>query len=151
TLSQFLQSARGSERFYWESARDDVAFAGIGVAVEIMAYGADRFETVRHHATELLADAMVLDEQEPLASPRLFGGFSFRDDFVPDVAWSDFPPAHFVLPHYQLTRVGDVTWLAINAHIAYGEPPMSLLPDLQEALKAKVAELQAYKASPPVK
>lgn len=151
SLAQFLQSGRGSERFYWESARDNVAFAGLGVAVEIMGYGVDRFETVRHHATELFADAMVLDEQEALASPRLFGGFSFRDDFVPDVAWSDFPPAHFVLPHYQLTRVGDVTWLAINAHIAYGEPPLSLLPDLQEALKAKVAELQAFTASNPVK
>lgn len=151
SLAQFLQSAYGDERFYWESARDDVAFAGVGVAVEIMGYGADRFETVRHNAMELFADAMVLDEREALATPRLFGGFSFRDDFVPDVAWSDFPPAHFVLPHYQLTRVGDVTWLAINAHIAYGEPPLSLLPDLQEALKAKVAELQSYKASAPAK
>ncbi|GAB5491000.1 MAG: isochorismate synthase MenF [Phototrophicaceae bacterium] len=146
SLSQFLQLARGTERFYWESAHDNVAFAGIGVAVEIMGYGADRFETVRHNAMELFADSMVLDEQEAQATPRLFGGFSFRDDFIPDVAWSDFPPAHFVLPHYQMTRVGDTTWLAINAHIPYGEAPISLLPDLKEALRAKVAELQTFTA-----
>lgn len=144
TLADFLRSAQGQERFYWENARDDVAFAGIGVALDIMAYGKDRFETIRHHALELFADASVLDEHEPFASPRLFGGFSFRDDFVPDVAWSDFPPAHFVLPHYQLVRVGDVTWLSINAHIEYGEPPMGLLADLKEALSAKIAQLQAY-------
>lgn len=148
TLAQFLQSARGQARFYWESSHDNVAFAGIGVALDIMAYGADRFETIRHDAMELFADAMVLDEQEALATPRLFGGFSFRDDFVPDVAWSDFPPAHFVLPHYQLVRVGDVTWLAINAHIPYGEPPLMLLPDLKEALTTKVTELQNYVAPP---
>ena len=147
SLAQFLRSARGQERFYWESSRDNVAFAGIGKALEIMGYGEDRFETIRHDAMELFADALVLDEKEPLAAPHLFGGFSFRDDFVPDVAWSDFPPAHFVLPHYQLVRVGDKTWLAINAHIPYGEPPLSLLPDLKEALSAKVAELQNYDVS----
>lgn len=146
TLAQFLQSAHGQERFYWESSRDDVAFAGSGVALDIMGYGKDRFETIRHNAMELFADAVVLDEQEALATPRLYGGFSFRDDFVPDVAWSDFPPAHFVLPHYQLVRVADVTWLAINAHLPYGEPPQALLPDLKEALQAKVAELQSYEA-----
>lgn len=143
TLAQFLQSGLGQERFYWENSQDDVAFAAIGSALEILAYGEDRFETIRHHAIEIFADAMVLDEQEPFAAPRLFGGFSFRDDFVPDVAWSDFPPAHFVLPHYQLVRVQDKTWLGINAHIPYGEPPLELLDDLKEALLAKVAELQS--------
>ena len=43
-------------------------------------------------------------------------------------------------------RIGDVTWLAINAHIPYGEPPQALLPDLKEALQTKVAELQSYTA-----
>ncbi|MEM9955020.1 MAG: isochorismate synthase [Chloroflexota bacterium] len=144
SLADFLRSGRGGERFYWENARDDVAFAGIGVALDIMAYGEDRFETIRYHALELFADAKVLDEQEALATPRLFGGFSFRDDFIPDVAWSDFPPAHFVLPHYQMVRVGDTTWLSINAHIDYGEPPLGMLDDLKEALSAKIAQLQTY-------
>ncbi|MGJ3239854.1 MAG: isochorismate synthase [Anaerolineae bacterium] len=143
SLAQLLRSAQGQARFYWESSRDDVAFAGVGIALDVMAYGADRFETIRHHALTLFADALVLDEQESLASPRLFGGFSFRDDFVPDVAWSDFPPAHFVLPHYQMVRIGEQTWLTINAHIPYGEPAQSLLPDLREALHAKREALLA--------
>src|SRR5687768_4732789 len=74
SLAAFLQSARGQQRFYWESSRDGVAFAGVGMALELMAWGADRFETIRHHAMELFADALILNEQEPLAAPRLFGG-----------------------------------------------------------------------------
>lgn len=153
TLSQFLRAARGQARFYWESSRDDIALAGSGTSLELMAWGKDRFETIRHNAMELFADAMVLDEQETLAAPRLFGGFSFRDDFVPDVAWSDFTPAHFVLPHYQLVRVGEQYWLSINAHVPYGESPIGLLPDLREALEAKAAELQslADDSLPPMK
>ncbi|MEO0598082.1 MAG: isochorismate synthase, partial [Chloroflexota bacterium] len=146
TLLDFLHASRGQARFYWENSSEEVAFAAVGIALDMMAYGADRFETIRHHALELFADAVILDEQESHAAPRLFGGFAFRDEFVPDVAWSDFPPAHFVLPHYQMVRVGDVTWLAINAHVPYGEPPAGLLPDLREALQAKVAQLQAYVA-----
>ncbi|MDQ7024294.1 MAG: isochorismate synthase [Anaerolineae bacterium] len=144
SLAAFLQSAQGQPRFYWESSRDDVAFAGIGTALELKAWGADRFETIRHHAMELFADAMVLNEEEPLAAPRLFGGFSFRDDFVPDVAWSDFTPAHFVLPHYQLVRVGATLWLSINANIPYGENPIGLLPELKAALQKKADELRNY-------
>lgn len=141
TLAQFLQAARGDARFYWESNQDNVAFAGMGSALELLAWGEDRFDTIHHRAMELFADAMVQTE-EPLAAPRLFGGFSFRDDFVPDVAWSDFTPAHFVLPHYQLVRVGDAMWLTLNAHIPYGESPAGLLPELREALQAKADELR---------
>ncbi len=147
TLAQFLRAGRGQPRTYWESSRDDVAFAGMGTALELFAWGEDRFKTIQRHALELFADALVLEEAEPLAAPRLFGGFSFRDDFVPDVAWSDFTPAHFVLPHYQLVRVGDATWLSINAHLPYGENPLALLPDLKEALYEKIAQLQAVDAA----
>ena len=144
SIAAFLQAARGQQRYYWESSRDDIACAGIGTALELKAWGVDRFKTIQHHAMELFADALVLDEQEPFAAPRLFGGFAFRDDFVPDVAWSDFTPAHFVLPHYQLVRVGGKTWLSMNAHIPYGESPQGLLTELKDALQKKADELLAY-------
>lgn len=146
SLTRFLRQARGQQRVYWESSRDDVAFAGVGTALEILAYGEERFQTIHNRALELFADALVLREEEPLAAPRLFGGFSFRDDFVPDVAWSDFTPAHFILPHYQLVRVKDKLWLSINAHLPYGENPVGLLPELQEALHNKAQELRAAEA-----
>jgi menaquinone-specific isochorismate synthase len=142
TLNDFLRHSRDQPRYYWESSRDNVAFAGTGTALEIVAWGAERFQTVQHHAAELFAESLMLNEAPVLAAPRLFGGFSFRDDFVPDYAWSDFTPAHFVLPHYQLTRLGDETWLTINAHIPFGENPHEMLEDLRAALEAKIAALQ---------
>lgn len=148
TLAQFLALGRGGERYYWESSRDDIAFAGLGTALELQAYGADRFEDIRHHAVELFADAIVQDSGQPLTGPRLFGGFSFRAEFVPDVAWSNFTPAHFVLPHFQLTRLGDAFYLTINAHVPFGENPLILQPDLEEALHARIAEIQAADDDP---
>lgn len=141
TLSQFLKHARGSSRFYWETSHSDVAFAGMGTAVELFAY-VDRFDTIARRARELFTGAAVLDEREPLAAPRLFGGFSFRDDFIPDNTWSDFTPAHFVLPHYQLVRVEDRYRLTINAHISLDEDPHLLVDDLHAALIAKITQLQ---------
>ena len=143
TLADFLQQARGNQRFYWESSHDNVAFAGTGTSLELLAWGPDRFATIQHRALELFADSLVLHGDEPLAAPRLFGGFSFRDDFVPDIAWSDFTPAHFVLPHYQLVRVESSMWLTLNAHVPYGENPRAVLPDLKEALQAKIEILRS--------
>lgn len=77
------------------------------------------------------------------ARPRLFGGFAFQDDFVPDNTWSTFSPAEFVLPHYQLTRIGTEQFLTINALAARGENLADSLRGLREALLAKLI----YKAS----
>lgn len=152
TLAAFLRHAAGQPRFYWESSRDAVAFAGFGSAVELMAWGPERFRSIRHQAAELFTGAEVLDEEEVLAAPRLFGGFAFRDDFVPDYAWSDFPPAHFVLPHYQMVMAGGTPWLTINAHIPFGENPRLMLTELQEALQARIEllrqDMPAPKTSP---
>jgi menaquinone-specific isochorismate synthase len=45
--------------------------------------------------------------------------------------------------------VGDAMWLTINAHIPYGENPAALLPDLRDALQAKVEALQSAAAAQP--
>lgn len=144
TLLDFVRHARGQARFYGESQRETVAFAGAGIALELFAYGTARFNQIQHHAMELFADALVAEDVPPAAAPRLFGGFSFMDDYIPDAAWADFPPAHFVLPHYQLTRTGGDYWLTINAHVPYGENPHVLLPALREALQAKIEELKRF-------
>ena len=74
SLAQFLQAGRGQARFYWESSRDNLAFAGIGTALEIFGYGKDRFETIRHHAIEIFGDekavrkkimGIVMDSRTP--------------------------------------------------------------------------------------
>jgi menaquinone-specific isochorismate synthase len=113
-LLDFLRSAPAStQRVYWENGQAEVAFAGYGVAAELYANGADRFEVIRRELRTLFADARI---NAPFM-PRVFGGFAFQSDFTPQGIWSAFPSAYFVLPRYQLTHSGDRTWLTINACI----------------------------------
>ena len=133
----FLQQAEGQERFFWEDVRDHITFAGFGAAANLTAWGENRFERIQEQARTLFDSAVLLNHTNPLAAPRLFGGFAFRDDFVPDNTWAVFHPAHFILPHYQLVQVGTDSWLTINALLPPDEDPASLLPQLREALEAR--------------
>jgi len=141
----FLRQARGAERFYWNHG--EVIFAGFGVAAELMAWGKDRFQTIRQKAKELFRDSVVVGD-EILAAPRLFGGFAFRDDFAPDNTWSVFTPAHFILPHYQLVQHDGKSWLTINAHIQPDDEPQEILPQLQAALQTRYEMLAAHTPLP---
>lgn len=145
---QFLAHHRGSPRFYWESGHDDIALAGCGVAVELVAYQ-DRFAHIESQARDLFSNAVFASGAgiaPPFAKPRLFGGFSFRTDFIPDEAWADFLPAQFILPHYQLLKMGDDCWLTINTHIHDDEAPRQLMTELDVALRAKIATLSTSSA-----
>ena len=140
----FVRHAQGQPRFYWND-HDPITFAGMGVAAELFAWGPHRFEQIATQAHTLFEGAVVEvagGEEQPLAVPRLFGGFAFRDDFMPDNTWAKFHPAHFVLPHYQLLAEGREAWLTINAQIGADEDPAEILPALREALAAKISELQ---------
>ena len=143
TPRQFLAHSRGLPRFYWESGHEAIALAGCGVAVELVAYQ-DRFNHIESQARELFSNAVFATGEgiaPPFAKPHLFGGFSFRDDFIPDEAWADFLPAQFILPHYQLLKMGDDCWLTINTHISADETPRQLMSELDTALRKKLDEL----------
>lgn len=141
-MAGFLQHARGQARVYWQDGQDPVAFAGFGVAAELFAWGNGRFLDIQRQAQALFHDAVHYDSGQPLAAPRLLGGFAFRDDFSPDYAWSAFHPAHFVLPHYQLVQVNGDAWLTINAILPRDESAHANLPMLQEAWQARYEVLQ---------
>jgi len=139
--THFLAQAAGRERIYWRDGSTGVAFAGMGAALEVFGYGANRFQTVERQARTIFAQATI-DTQNPLAAPRLFGGFAFSDDFIPDVTWSAFHPAHFILPHYQLACENGKSWLTINALIPDGESVADARAGLAEALADQLALLQ---------
>ena len=143
SFAGFLQHAEGQERYYWENQNDKIAFAGIGNAIELTAWGAERFQKIASQVRELFADATILGSDNPLTSPRLFGGFSFRSDFTPDNTWSIYTPAYFVLPHYQLVSIGNEMWLTINAQIPLDENPDDLVGELKSALAQKLSQLKA--------
>ncbi|MCA9960041.1 MAG: isochorismate synthase [Anaerolineales bacterium] len=142
TIADFLRHARGQVRVYWQDGQDPVTYAGFGVAAEIFAWGDGRFRDIQRQAAALFHDAVFYDGGQPLSTPRLMGGFSFRDDFSPDYAWAAFHPAHFILPHYQLVQVNDEAWLTINAILPRDESAHANLPMLQEAWQARYELLQ---------
>jgi menaquinone-specific isochorismate synthase len=117
--ADFLRQAQGQERFYWQ--HNDKVYAGFGIAAEFTAWGEDRFQSIREKAADLFRDLVLLNEDDCAARPRLFGGFSFRSDFVTENTWAAFAPAYFVLPHYQLTQISGESWLTINVQLGDGD------------------------------
>ncbi|MCB8950049.1 MAG: isochorismate synthase [Ardenticatenaceae bacterium] len=140
----FLQQAIGEARFFWSEANSGLTLAGFGIAADLFAWGKDRFQQIQTQAQELFTNAVIDDEGEerPLAGPRLFGGFSFIDDFTPDNTWSIHYPAQFILPHYQLAQQNGASWLTLNAILPPDESPETLLPELRAALQTRLKLLQ---------
>ena len=135
TAHRFL-SAQSGARFYWN--RDDLVLTGGGVAAELVVWDRDRFAAVQARAA-VLFDGAVIETPVPGVGPRLFGGFAFQDDFVPDNTWSIYAPAYFVLPHFQLTQIGDACWLTVNVQQAEDEPVS--VDTLREVLTERLALL----------
>lgn len=156
SVAAFVRAARGSERFYWAEPGDGLVLAGAGVAAHLVAapvlpddaverQPAQRFDEIEAQARALFAGALlqpaatVPPDGAALARPRLFGGFAFQDDFVPDNTWADFSPAEFVLPHYQFAQRHGVAYLTINALLGPDEDLTDALRGLAEALAARLA------------
>ena len=137
TIMAVLQHALGQERFFWQEANSDTAYVGFGIAADLRAWGKNRFASIQTQTQELFSNAIIHNENNPEAGPRLFGGFAFRDDFTPDNTWSIHHPAQFILPHYQFTQHGDAGWLTINAVISDEEDAVTILQELEDALRTR--------------
>ena len=147
-FERFLQAASGQERFFWRDGRQGITFAGSGVAAHLIGYGHARFAAIQRQASEIFAYAETPPShrfgQAPraeLALPRLFGGFAFREDFVPDMTWTGFHPGHFILPHYQFVEQDGLGWLTVNAFLPPEDDATATIPLLEEALDAQAALL----------
>ncbi len=143
SADNFLAQARGNPRFFWQKGGSDVLYAGFGTAVQLMAWGENRFLEIEQKAASLFDSAKILGEHAAPILPRLFGGFSFRDDFAAENIWTAFHPAHFVLPHYQLVQDGEAGWLTINTLVSETEDLADLSVQLQRALQARYETLLA--------
>ena len=134
----FLRHGRGEARFLWRDKR--VTLAGTGKAYELFGWGERRYNEIQTQAAQLFDTAHLNGPEE--VSPHLFGGFSFMANFIPDVAWSSFYPAHFILPHYQLMQQGDQSWLTINVLTADRAEAAELAPIMPQILGVRLAELR---------
>lgn len=134
----FLAHTQGQARFYWEHG--GLTLAGMGKAVELTAWGEDRIAEIRAQV-QILFQHAIIHSPSPIATPRLFGGFAFLADFIPDHIWSSYFPAQFILPHYQFLRVGTEQWLTINVQLGQETTSADLLEELRDALVEKIEEL----------
>jgi len=132
----------GQARVYWRAPQSNQVVTGFGSAADLRAWGRNRYKDIERQARQLFRDAVVTGDAQ--AAPRLFGGFAFRDDFLPDYTWSVFHPAQFVLPHFQLVEqptpdAADArpAWLTMNVLVGRDDDVDELLPALQTALDAR--------------
>jgi menaquinone-specific isochorismate synthase len=141
TLGNFLKHAEGQPRFFWQQGDQGEFYAGFGTATQLIAWGENRFLEIEEKAAQLFDQAQIFGEHSAPILPRLFGGFSFRDDFTADNTWAAFHPAHFVLPHYQFIQKDGTKWLTINGFISETEDMNNIGPQLRLALQARYAYL----------
>lgn len=135
----FLRQGRGRERVYWADPLTRVTWVGRGVAADLTAWGDGRFQSIEAQARRLFADAYS-DAPHPDAAPRLFGGFAFRDDFIPDNTWAGYPAAQFVLPHFQLSRSPAGSWLTVNVLASADEDAAATAEQLRAVLADVLAD-----------
>ncbi|MEM7800254.1 MAG: chorismate-binding protein, partial [Chloroflexota bacterium] len=138
----FLRHGRGQSRFLWQDR--SLTIAGIGTTTELFGWGERRYREVEAEAKALFSDMhhieVGIDKKQSRLRPYLFGGFSFTSAFVPDVAWAAFYPAHFILPHYQLTQINAQSYLTINIIVPGDEEIDPIVAEIKDAL-AEMAEV----------
>lgn len=172
-----LRNGHDGERFFWAdpgNGIDTSLLAGIGVTAEVRVPpvidldetncrpSGFRFEEVLKQAEYLFSGAIFgpadfaerraigATDRDHLARPRLFGGFAFQDDFVPDNTWTVFSPAHFILPHYQFASNGRESYVTINALIGPEEDLRETLEGLREALLTRIRTLKSASSTRPI-
>jgi menaquinone-specific isochorismate synthase len=112
-LIDTLRLAGDQARIFWQNGQLTTAYAGWGVTASLTASGPERFSRLRAEVETLLSCVEV--EGVPRdAAPRMFGGFSFRDDFMPHQTWRRFPNTYFVLPRVMITDTDGQLWLTIT-------------------------------------
>lgn len=142
----FLHGARGMERVSWSTPGSRTSLHGLGAAEQLFAYGEHRFSDIAEQARALFDGAALPASVPDAAMPALIGGFAFTDHFVPDHVWAAFQPAHFILPHVQLSSVDGQYWLTANALVQRDEDPREAQLALNEALRERAEWLAAQPA-----
>ncbi|HKE18786.1 MAG TPA: isochorismate synthase [Kofleriaceae bacterium] len=138
---------------FWWAPRDGGEVAGLGVAAEITARGADRFADLERRGAELLARVAAVREPPgaPPWTPRLYGGLAFAPGAADAAPWSDFGDAWFALPRVLYRREGRRAWLSVvvdgSAGAAARERALAEAQAMVASLGAQPAERRAAPAA----
>jgi salicylate biosynthesis isochorismate synthase len=117
---------------YWELPSEGEAFAGFGIAGELLSV---------HSASALgqaeSAQLTWLGEAPPVPGPW-WGGVAFDPARRAEPRWADFGSARWVLPEVALARRGGRTFLLAFADCAAAADTGALLDSRLDALKARL-------------
>lgn len=136
----FLRWGEGRPRGFWARGGRWVAHVGEAARLGVEGEGAARFRWIREEGGRLLAGAWEGESGGEPVAPRLFGGFSFRDDHEPTGLWEAFPAGLFLLPEVEL----------VGGHggeaVLVGRRLLDEADDPEEARRALGEELEALAA-----
>jgi isochorismate synthase len=122
--------------------RGRAALAGVGMAVELHAAGAERFKSIAERWRKLAAGA-VGDPAEGSESggPVAVGGFSFAPDGGGSPHWAGFEPASLVVPEVALSRRERDGQTLVRMTLAALASPDDLPDELLARLLTRLSEL----------
>jgi menaquinone-specific isochorismate synthase len=132
-----LREGEGKPRGFWGRAGRWFAHLGEAARVEVSSEPGDagRFRGVWQRGRELLADSWRPSSGDVgVPSPRLFGGFSFRDDHEASGLWEGFPSACFLLPEWELMGEGGAVVLTLRRLLSPEEDPGRVEEELRSRL-----------------
>lgn len=124
-----------------QPARGSTAHAGLGVATELTAAGAGRFESLGQ-AWRALSERAQCDfpDAVPGAGLVAVAGFAFADDGGVSPPWRGFGAASLTVPAVWLARREDSAWLTCNLLVNSGDDVEDLLEQAMGNLSALVEQ-----------
>ncbi|MDE3130057.1 MAG: chorismate-binding protein, partial [Acidobacteriota bacterium] len=138
-----LASRAGTEPWFCleQPARERMAHAGLGLALELEASGRQRFEQLARRWRALSEHALSDAPDAPSGSGLVaVAGFAFADEGGLSPAWQGFGPASLTVPAVWLARRGDATWITCNAAVGPDDDAGALL----EGVLRRVARLREH-------
>ena len=143
---------RGLAAFFWERADDHFSLASAGLTYSLSAEGAARFETIEAAWRNLLADAVVENDEPDQwgIGPLLAGGFRFdAPNPTATARWEGYPDGRLNLPEVQLTRRADGTFLTLNLLVTVHTDPQSEAERLSRLCAQLLTPRPARRANAP--
>lgn len=126
----------------WSQPESGLAFAGAGIAAEVIVPGPERFAA----ASAALRDLRGAVLREDAAPFPVLAGFAFGNEEPAEGPWRAFPPGCLIVPHVvlQLTPAGAL--LRATTAMQPGQTVSEVAPTLTERLSAA----RAWLTPPPI-
>lgn len=136
-----FRAGDGLPRALWMDAKNGETLAGLGSLRQLTAEGPGRFVQIQEQVKTLVGQLQNLSAGG--ITPRLMGGFSFRE--TPEVVdpWQGFQAAQFLLPEIQLISRAGEGWLLALREGSPEDSPEELHGDLCRKLDEWHARIES--------